>query len=120
MAGKQETRMAVFFFSLINELSWKTAMELNISPNVYELQIEASFLLYLFLLFFSFFFSPHMGAQGLTLLSSSFLKIRSTDAVLTNYLRLPSLAQVEVLTNGDELICRLCSGAPIGYEFLWT
>lgn len=92
-------------------------MELNISPNVYELQIGASFLFYLFLLLFSFF-SPHMGAQGLTLLSSSFLKIRSTDAVLTNYLRLPSLAQVEVLTNGDELICRLCSSAPIGYEFL--
>lgn len=59
-----------------------------------------------------------MGAQRLTLLSSSFLKSRRADAVLTNYLRLPSLAQVEVLTNGDELICRLCSSAPIGYEFL--
>lgn len=73
---------------------------------------------FFFIYFFFFFpFLPHMGAQGLTLLSSSFLKIRSTDAVLTNYLRLPSLAQVEVLTNGDELICRLCSSVPIGYEF---
>lgn len=84
-------------------------MELNISPNVYELQIGASF-------FFSLFF-PETGAQGLTLLSSSFLKSQSADAALTNYLRLPSLAHAEVLTNGDELICRLCSSPPIGYEF---
>lgn len=80
-------------------------MELNISPNVYELQIGASF-----------FFSE-TGAQGQTLLSSSFLKSQSADAALTNYLRLPSLAHAEVLTNGDELICRLCSSPPIGYEF---
>lgn len=81
-------------------------MELNISPNVYELQIGASF----------FFFSE-TGAQGLTLLSSSSLKSQSADAALTNYLRLPSLAHAEVLTNSDELICRLCSSTPIGYEF---
>lgn len=91
-------------------------MELNISPNVYELQIGTSFLFYLFLFFF-YTPPPHMGAQGLTLLSSSFLKSRRADAALTNYLRLPSLAQAEVLTNGEELICRLGSGAPIGYEF---
>lgn len=79
-------------------------MELNISPNVYELQIGASFF-------------SETGAQGLTLLSSSSLKSQSADAALTNYLRLPSLAHAEVLTNSDELICRLCSSAPIGYEF---
>lgn len=37
-------------------------MELNISPNVYELQIGASFLFYLFRLLFSFF-APH-GSPG--------------------------------------------------------
>lgn len=79
-------------------------MELNISPNVYELQIGISF-----------FFSE-TGAQGLTLSSSS-LKSQSADAALTNYLRLPSLAHAEVLTNSNELICRLCSNTPIGYEF---
>lgn len=84
---------------------------------MYELQIGASFLFFSLTLSFSLLLLSETGAQGLTLLSSSSLRSQSADAALTNYLRLPSLAHAEVLTNGDELICRLRCGAPIGYEF---